>query len=296
MVRAGTLVLACCTLALASPAAARADELFAESGSLVMTQEAQVCCQAQSWSFATPADTFKVWSYQFDPGNVILFVTPPSGDFWRFEIAAPRGELLEAKTYLGATRTSFRAPGEPGIDIRSVSGWCGDTVGDFTVHDVEYGPYNVVTRFHANFTQYCGSEASPALRGELDIVVPPVTRGPYQLDLEIDATGTRHAGKAILQGTIGCNAETPVEIQGFLRQFQVGRYDEVGAVFVINMVCTGPSTPFTAVVPADGYQGRSTVPIGFQRGNVLVEATVRAEDGIYAFPAEAAQSLTVALD
>jgi len=295
MLRAGALFFVCCTLALAGPAAARADELFAESGSLVMSQEAGLgCCSAQSWSFATPTDTFKVWSYQFDPGNLVLFVTPPSGDFWRLEIAAPLGELLEEKTYVGATRTSFRAPGEPGIDIRPVS-WCGDTVGDFTVHEVEYGPYNVVTRFHATFNQYCGSDANPALRGELDIVVPPVTRGPYHLDLHIDSTGTRHGGTAVLQGTIACNAETPVEIQGFLRQFQVGRYDEVGGSFVINMVCTGPSTPFTVAVPADGYRGRSDVPVGFQHGDVLIEATARAEDGIYAFPAETSRSLTVAL-
>jgi hypothetical protein len=295
MVRAAALLLTCCTLALAGPATARADELFAESGSLVMTQEPRVCCPPQSWSFATPTDTFRVRSYQFDPGDLVLQVTPPSGDFWLLEIAAPRGELLEAKTYVGATRTSFRAPGEPGIDIRPVS-WCTGTVGDFTVHEVEYGPYNVITRFHASFNQYCGSDANPALRGELDIVVPPVTRGPYQLDLHIDPTGTRHAGRAVLSGAIGCNAETPVEIQGVLRQFQVGRYDEVGAVFVINMVCTGPSTPFTVVVPADGYHGRSAVPVGFQRGDVLIEATARAEDGIYAFPAETAQSLTVALE
>jgi hypothetical protein len=295
MVRAATLILACWTFALVGPAAARADELFADSGSLVMTQEPRLCCPAQSWSFATPTDTFKVWSYQFDPGDLVLFVTPPSGDFWRLEIAAPRGELLQAKTYVGATRTSFRAPGEPGIDIRPVS-WCGTTVGDFTVHEVEYGPYNVITRFRSSFTQYCGSEASPPLRGELDIVVPPVTRGPYRLDLQIDPSGTRHGGTAVLHGTIGCNAETPVEIQGFLRQFQVGRYEEVGGAFVINMVCTGPSTPFTAVVAADGYRGHSEVPTGFKRGDLLMEATARAEDGIYAFPAETAQSLTIALE
>ena len=295
MVRLAALALACCATALAGPSAAHADELFAQSASLTMTQEARICCPAASWSFATPVDTFKVWSYQFDPGDLVLFVTPPSGDSWRLEIAAPRGELLQAKTYEGATRTSFRAPGEPGIDVRPVS-WCTDTVGNFTVHEVEYGPYSVIARFRASFKQYCGSDANPALHGELDIVVPPVSRGPYQLDLHFDSTGTRHGGTAALQGTVDCNAETPVEIQAFLRQLQVGRYEEVGGSFVINMICTGRATPFSVVVPADGYRGRSDVPVGFQRGDVLVDATARAEDGIYAFPAETAQSLTVALD
>jgi hypothetical protein len=223
-----------------------------------------------------------------------MFVTPPSGEFWRLEIAAPRGELLQAKTYVGATRTPFRAPGEPGINLTPVS-WCQNTVGDFTVHEVEYGPYNVITRFRASFNQYCGSTLNPPLHGELDIVVPPVTRGPYQLDLQVDATGTRHGGKAVLQGTIGCNADTPVEIQGFLRQFDVGRNDELDGSFVVIVECTAPSTAFTAVVLADAYRGHSNLPIGFQRGDLLVEAHARAEDGIYAFPVEVINSLVVDL-
>lgn len=295
MARYAALLAACLILALAGPAVAHAEELLAESGSLTLaTDDGGPCCPAKSWSYSTPSHSFKLWSYPFDPGRLVLFVTSPDPDAerWRLELAPPPGELLEPGTYTGATRTAFRAPGEPGIDVRPTS-WCTDVIGDFTVHEVEYGPFNVLSRLRISFEEHCGSYANPALRGELDITVPPVTRGPYELDLQVDPVADRQANAVLVHGTIGCNAQTPLEIQVFARQSQKGRFGEVFGSVVLEPVCTGAATPFTARIESDATLGHSNVRIPWQRGELLVDATARANDDIYAFPAEDAESLAV---
>jgi|SRR5215204_264011 len=215
MRRLAITIATCLALVMIAPGFAKADGLFASSGSLVMTSEAgDLAGHGGNYAFDTPSDSFRVWSYPWDPGALLFYANPGQEDFWFFELAPPQGELLEAKTYTGAMRASFRVPGSPGIDIRTVMG-CTDMVGDFTVHEIDYGPTGVLTRLRATFEQHCGgSYDTPALRGAVDLVIPQVDRPPLDLRLEIDPTAKRSGGTVLLTGTVTCNAATPIEIKG----------------------------------------------------------------------------------
>ena len=300
MKRLAVCLFASVPLLLAAPGLAKAEDgLYATSGSLVMTSESgDLAGHGGTYAFVTPSDSFRVWSYPWDPGAVVFYVNPGREDFWFFELAPPQGELLEAKTYTGATRASFRAPGAPGIDIRTVIG-CTDMIGDFTVHEVEYGPTGVLTRLRATFEQHCGgSYDTPALRGDVDLVIPEVDRAPLELQLQINPTAKRSGGKVILTGTVHCNAAVPIEIQGFAGQWQLGgpRESFVTGSFVIDTECSDGATAFTAPLVGDGSHAHSSKPVSFLPGEMRLDAAVRADDPIFAFTAEAAQSLTLKLN
>jgi hypothetical protein len=170
-----------------------------ETGSLIMTSDpGDFVGGGQSCAYSTAAE-----------------------DFWNLDFAAPPGSPLTPGTYLGATRASFRGPGEPGLDVFGNGRGCSTVTGSFVVTAVSLsGPDNsFIERFDATFEQHCeGGE--PALRGEIHIANPPP---PAPLELSpftVAANGTVSAvsGRAIIRGTVGCTQPVAVSVDGNLAQ------------------------------------------------------------------------------
>jgi hypothetical protein len=187
-----------------------------ETGSLSFTSDpGDYIGGGQSYSYDTTAgDTLSVTGS--DDNTVEIGVTGGNGDWWNLTLAAPRGETLTAKTYTGATRAPFRAPGEPGIDLWGNGRGCNEDTGSFTVDRIEFGPNSYVTAFDATYEQHCEG-GTAALRGEVHITNPPP---PPPLDLglnvAVDGTASTLNGNGTVHGTVTCTKDATVNLSGTL--------------------------------------------------------------------------------
>jgi hypothetical protein len=123
-------------------------------------------------------DDFDFFS-TFQDGFFRAFVSPHVfvNDFWSVDIAAPPGEELLPGTYLGATRASFRAEGEPGLDVSGAGAGCNTLTGRFTVNRLVLDSAGEIRLFDADFEQHCEG-ANPALIGKIRIENGPVDETP----------------------------------------------------------------------------------------------------------------------
>jgi len=95
------------------------------------------------------------------------------------QLGAPRGTPMRSGTYEGATRTAFRAPGVPGIDIGINGTGCNTTNGRFVVSELDFGATGQVNKFVATFEQLCQGSPTP-VRGELRLT-GPFTPPPFSV-------------------------------------------------------------------------------------------------------------------
>lgn len=135
--------------------------------------------------------------------NINDFNRPnPTYTFWYVDLAAPLGSELVVAAYEGATRSSFRQPGEPGLDVTGDGRGCNMLYGRFDVLEAEYDVQTgEVVRFAADFEQHCESPSAPALLGAIrynsdvpvSIKIPPIIHVETPLNHLgcIEATGPR---------------------------------------------------------------------------------------------------------
>jgi len=135
-------------------------------------------------------------------GTVGASVKALNGDSWHLVFAAPFGQVLQVGEYTDAQRYSFQEAGHPGMSVTGAGG-CNTLTGSFTVLEIEYGPDNVVTRFHATFEQHC--EGGPeALRGEV-VLTPSPPLPPLEYTMTINRIGTlTRSGQITATGTLTC--------------------------------------------------------------------------------------------
>jgi hypothetical protein len=256
--------------------ATAANALSITTGSLAMTSDpGDFVGGGQSFGYDTDAgDAFGV--SVFGEGNFIRFsVQGANGDFWNLDFAAADGAPLTPGTYTGATRASFRAPGEPGLDVSGVGRGCNTLTGSFTVTAVSLsGPNSTyVERFDASFEQHCeGSE--PALRGEIHVANPPLS-GPLELSpFTVSPTGTvdTATGAVTIRGTVSCSWPVLVNLSGSVSQ--TGRRPVSGSLFGAVQCTPGAPIGWEATAFPDGDGA-------FRKGDAQVLAQAFAFDEIF---------------
>lgn len=99
--------------------------------------------------------------------NFVSVVSTPHGGTQKYYLTlrAPSGQALTTGTYANATGIAG-SPSLPFLNLRYETTDCGPT-GEFTVHDVLYGPGPSIVRFWATFQQRCPSSPTAILRGEI---------------------------------------------------------------------------------------------------------------------------------
>ena len=87
-----------------------------------------------------------------------------TGSHWALALAGPSGSLAPG-LYENVARTSFQAPGQPGLAFYGDGRGCNTVTGRFLISEIVFGPSGV-TRLHARFEQHCNND-SAKLRGEI---------------------------------------------------------------------------------------------------------------------------------
>src|SRR5579864_8947247 len=109
----------------------------------------------------TPADgTFSVTNSTDDV--TILFHTPSYSQFWTLDFGSPRTQKFGRGEYEGATRTAFRSPTKPGVDVGGDGRGCNTDTGRFLVTDFALNTDGTIARVAIDFEQHCEG-APPAL-------------------------------------------------------------------------------------------------------------------------------------
>jgi hypothetical protein len=110
----------------------------------------------------------------FCSGSEVRLTMSAQFETWNVWLGAPAGQPLAVGTYEGATRTAFRAPGTPGIDISGAGRGCNRTVGAFIVREADYTASGQIRQFWATFEQQCEGNPAP-MRGDIRVTnLPPV--------------------------------------------------------------------------------------------------------------------------
>ena len=121
--------------------------------------------QGQSLSF-TPADgTFAVSS----SGSTVTlsFHNSDYSQSWYLDFGTPVSGKFAKGEYVGATRTAFRSPTRPGVDVFGDGRGCNTDSGQFLVSDFILAPDGTVSRVAVDFEQHCESPSAPALYGSI---------------------------------------------------------------------------------------------------------------------------------
>ena len=111
----------------------------------------------------TPADgTFSVTNTTTDIS--ISFHTPSYSQFWTLAFGSPKTQKFGRGEYEGATRTPFRSPTRPGVDVGGDGRGCNTDTGRFLVTDFALNTDGTIARLAIDFEQHCEG-APPALYG-----------------------------------------------------------------------------------------------------------------------------------
>jgi hypothetical protein len=261
------------------PATAHAADVAASSGSLTMTSDpGDWVGQGLSYSLATPDDTFSTHGdATYYDGNMVRVRVDGPGQSWYLGFQAPTGQTLTpGVTYANAIRGLQSAPPPgplPRMDISGNGRGCNTVSGSFTVLDAKYGPYGYLEGFHVTFEQHCEG-AVPALRGELEVVVPP---GPtaQSVHVTIDPAGVaaRPSGAAVVHGTISCTLPFTAYLTVIVNQ-DTKKGQASGTAWSVEAPCSGPSgSAWSASVPPDTR--------AFVAGDARVQVTTRTVDDYY---------------
>lgn len=111
----------------------------------------------------TPADgTFSV-SNTYDSVSVSFDSSTQS---WSLQFGSPINLPLGRGEYEGATRTAFRSPTAPGVDVSGDGHGCNTVAGRFLVSDFALTPNGAIARLAIDFEQHCDG-VTPALYGSI---------------------------------------------------------------------------------------------------------------------------------
>jgi hypothetical protein len=204
--------------------------------------------------------------------GVSLSIDGANGDWWTMDLKAPEGKQLAVGSYPNATRAPFSGAGA-GIDISGNGRGCNTIEGSFEVADVSFGPQGYVERLDATFEQHC--EGGPAaLRGRVVIGNPPPPPAlQYSVTPAADGLFSKLNGKATVNGTVTCNADTTVHLTGLLTQVKQ------------KTIIRGPISATIACVKGQPANWSATAdPTGttpFQRGKAELTGSAWASDANY---------------
>lgn len=222
------------------------------------------------------------WSYDTTNASITATATA-AGDrvtvridgetWWTLEFEAPAGQSLTAGvTYDGATRYPFNEPEQPGLSLSGDGRGCNELGGSFTVLAADFATDGAVEQFEATFEQRC-ENGTAAATGHVrigDVVEPPLEA--LTVDAEVTSgTFSRVSGRAVLTGTLACNRETRVDLEGALAQRVTRGKLATGTWSLDDVECGPTATTWTATV----------VPVGqipFGRGLAQVDVTAVALD------------------
>jgi hypothetical protein len=109
----------------------------------------------------TPADgTFSV----SNSSDAVSISFNSSTQFWFLDFGTPSYVKFGLGEFDGATRTAFRSPTRPGIDVSGDGRGCNTDAGRFLVSDFALNPDGTIARLAIDFEQHCEG-APPALYG-----------------------------------------------------------------------------------------------------------------------------------
>src|SRR5438034_2523108 len=192
---------------------ARSGSLPAVSGTWVMSSDpGESIANGNSYAFTAPEDGLELGSGLGSAGVAVFARPAGTGDLWSASFRAPSGQQLLPGVYEDARR--FPDATHPGLDVGGAGHGCNTVEGQFTVLDVSYGPYGYLKSLHVSFEQHCEGFAA-ALRGEIDLVGPPVPP-PLKVHLTVDDTSgfDKADGSVQLHGTITCSQTVQAGING----------------------------------------------------------------------------------
>lgn len=98
--------------------------------------------------------------------NTVTVEFNSSTQFWTLEFGSPTSVKFGRGEFGGATRTAFRSPTRPGIDVSGDGRGCNTDAGRFLVSDFALASNGTVARLAIDFEQHCEG-AAPALYGSL---------------------------------------------------------------------------------------------------------------------------------
>ena len=262
------ILLAACAVGAGTSGAG---SLLAVSGTWTMTSDpGDWVGQGQSYAFSQPDD--RIESGSGLNRNGVGFSAYAGGTYWSGIIGAPTGQqLVPGTTYANATR--FGDATHPRLDVSGDGRGCNATTGQFTIIDINFGPYGYLNSVHLTFEQHCEGLA-PALRGDINLVEPA---GPptLQVHLTVDPTvGFDRSGGALqLHGTITCSQPVQAGVSG-----QVSQQTKKGQAFAYlnfyTYTCSDTPTPWKIKVT-------SATDNPFTNGTVQVDLTGSAIDSYY---------------
>jgi hypothetical protein len=94
----------------------------------------------------------------------INFHSPDNSQNWNLNFGSPASTKFARGQYVGAQRTAFRGPMNPGVDVSGDGRGCNTDAGQFLVSDLAMAPDGTVERLAIDFEQHCEG-AAPALFG-----------------------------------------------------------------------------------------------------------------------------------
>ena len=159
------------TLVVAGPAhAATSISFYSDHGDFIGGGRQRVFEPANTSSLgaAMDGDTVVAWA-----------VGGPYGEGYSFEFAAPPGEQLEPRNYIGAQRLPFRRAGHPGLDVTGENRGCNTLGGRFELRDLTHDGAGHVSRLWVLFEQHCeGNQAAGWGEIRINVDAPATVRWP----------------------------------------------------------------------------------------------------------------------
>ena len=249
--------------------------------------------QGATASHTPPASTLRLTG---TAAFATVWVDSPTSDgWWSLDVAPPPGGSLQAGTYAGAVRASFRGPGQPGLDFSGSGRGCNTVAGSFTVHQVATNPDGSLAALDVAFTQFCEG-GTTSLTGRARVGVAP-TRAATTTTVAAEANGdgtvgvtatvsapvglptgtvtVREGGTTLGTSAVGANGEAYLLVPGLTRGSHTLTADYAGGA---EHLPSSAST--TVVVPGVATTTTATAPRTVKVGKPLsVTATVTAAAG-----------------
>ena len=289
---AATLAFSAVTTGLLGGSTAQAYEV--ESGNFAFSGDAgEYISDGQSYSYSDAEGSQDVMTVQgYTTNDVVgtdlsVFVDGANGDTWALHLGAPWGEPqpLVPGTYSGAKANP--SPDEPRLELRGNGRDC-LAEGSFTIRSVEFSTHGYVTSLDASFEQRCPG-VTEALRGEVRLHNPePPAETVLGLHVADDATADKLSGKAVVHGTVTCNAPVTVRSYGTVSQTLDGI--TVRGSYSADVPCLpGDPVPWTS-------EATPTGGVPFQKGEATVIARTTGTDPFYGHTITADYSGSLHLD
>jgi hypothetical protein len=250
-----------------------------------------------TWTITSePGDTIgEGVSHSFAPETISLFSTQglvsvesTSYGHWSVRLAAPGGARLEERAYPGASRVP--AATEPRLDVGGDARGCNLSYGSFTVHDVEYGLRDQLTRLHVTFEHACGPlDTTPGLSGEVDIVseAPPA---PLAIEVLLGDLALAD-GQVEVSGSIECSQDVTATM--IVEVADSTRPDDPIADSNDGLSCSPTSTDWQIPVATDDG---SPIAGGSFEVKVTAEAIDERSTAAAGAPVYAVSEVSAALD